>query len=389
MDYSDSNVDNDFYRINSNKSMKTIFNKYKSINKPVKSIDKIDIIKPINLVDVIDLSYPITNIDLSNLTDKNINIPANISVSTDINKIDKHTRKLNTEKIEIKETNNNSYINQNLILQINSALKTFIKIIVDYFISIISKKRLLNEIELGSITKIFSMKMVVNTIYLIICYIIETIINFTYNKIIKDSCYINTILESDLLFENKEYVNLDCFPLINNDTKLSNGNLQEFVNENAEDILLSNKDSKMRDKAVNLLNGELIKLFDCETMTNLSTNSTNEDINRVIIDFAVEIDKLVLLLLEKKKILGHISHIFDISINLRFTISYLAASSIYRIIKSSIYLVNDLFISKTSLNIITIVIHNLYNNNLDNNSEILYKKFIDYLKYNTLKTNQS
>jgi len=81
-----------------------------------------------------------------------------------------------------------------------------------------------------------------------------------------------------------------------------------------------------------------------------------------------------------------INQFFNISVNLRFTISYLAASCIYRLVKSTVHLLMDISFSRATVNILLITIHNFFTNSKDVNSDILYKKFIDYIRSNKLKT---
>ena len=386
------------------KRKKGLHSKYLNANKTPIVINKIDNIKHVKLDEISDVVPSLTN-NLSinqvipdDISKSVINISSNVSNTVkliqtssldDLSNPDsvksvKVTKKI--DEIQLKELDNNSYITQTGVIGKNNVLRVFIKMFVEYVLSVISKRRLLTDNEIFKVKEMFKLNVVINTIYLVTCYIIENVINFVYNKLIKSDNNISTELDSDLLFENKDYVNLNCYHFINTDDKLSSSELESFVDSNAEDLLISEKDKKLRSKAVELLNGTLDSLFDHELINLLDRDSNNQDIDKSIIELAIELDKNVLAIFDKKRDSGYINQFFNISVNLRFTISYLAASCIYRLVKSTVHLLMDISFSRATVNILLITIHNFFTNSKDVNSDILYKKFIDYIRSNKLKT---
>ena len=380
-----------------------LYDKYKDNVKDINVINKVETLQKVELLDIPDL-LEITkineslldkdkfieklNVDEKIVFDEKLNVDKKIIVNEKpINNIPVNN-KVNNKKTNSVESDKLSklYVKQTNILSIKTSIIMFIKTIIDYLLSILIRNKVLNNEEIKCITNIFSRLNLVNTIYLVLCYIIESIVNYVYSKSIDDNNRLNSTLDSDILFENKNINELDCFPLLANDEKIINGTLESFIEFKSTEALIQPKCNNLRDKAINLLNGSNVDIFDYEQKVSLTENSTNEDINKLILEFTLEVDKVICQIINKKKLLGQIIDIFNISVNLRFTISYLAGSAIYRIIKSTFYLINELNISKFDVSIIIVAIHNIYNNNIDVNSELLFKKLLNYIKFSEIKT---
>jgi len=275
-----------------------------------------------------------------------------------------------------------NYIIQTKIYPIKKFLIYFIKSILDFLFSKISMIKLITNKEIKCITSIFSMKKVMYIIYFVCCFIIESIINFVYKKASLDKDNIQQILNNELLFKCSDINTIDCYPLISEDDELLYK--ESFIEKISIDLLLIDKDVKFREQALKLLEGSIDNIFDYEN----DKIKKQEDIDKLIIDFAKEIDKLVIYIFNKKKDSNFIDKLFNISINLRMLISYLVASCIFRIIKITFHLINDLQISQNNESIIYVAIHTFFTKNKIENSEILYKKLLNYLNNEIVRNEQ-
>ena len=283
-------------------------------------------------------------------------------------------------KREINFNNNeNTFIIHLSIYHIKNALIRFIKIVVDFLLSRLSLSKVLPNKEVKNLLSIFSKRKIVYVLYFVVCYIIETIINFVYRKANEDKNNINQILSNELLFSCDNIDSIDSYPFISNDDKFLHK--ETFIEQSSIDLLLIDKNVKFRDQAIKLLKGSIENIFNNEDD---QFTKSQDDINKSILELAVTIDNLVIHIFNKKKENKTIDKIFNLSVNLRMLISYLSATSIFRLIKISFHLIDDLNLTNFNDSIIYVAIHSLFANNNLENSEELYKKFIKYLTKNEI-----